>query len=89
MLYSGITPALTRLNGFPCGGKFRKKYPNAMPDDRHDATKRSAHVLSMIEAAMSLIFASATSLPKASVRSTYPQARIVPPANPPPGVRWP
>ena len=41
----------------------------------------------MIDAALSLIFASETSFPKASVRRTYPHARIVPPANPPPGVR--
>ena len=89
ILHNGIMPALNKSKGLPLWRKkLKKKYPPIKPNTAIDKNI-SAPKFSKKEARASLSFFKATSLPKAIIRWIKERAMIIPPANPPPGLRCP
>src|SRR4030042_2418310 len=83
-----IVPELNRPKGLLFSMKFMKKYPDRYPSIPIDQ-KVIAPRLSIRLAQKSLSFPRDIFLPNANVSRMNPQANMIPPAKPPPGVRWP
>ena len=87
-LARGMKPALFRWKGFPLSRMFRKNVPPIYPASAI-IRKANAAPVSKRCAIWGFIFLNAVSFPKASIIRIKPQARMMPPGKPPPGVKCP